>query len=106
MFNRMKIYFLIVINVSNFKSWIWKLVRIGTVANYEMIAMVSGAKKTKIGLFQSWLLCNYTRWRCGNCPYIAPIRFLLPLYCPNTTCNMYPFLWFPSLTVISFQSVF
>jgi len=51
MFNRMKIYFLIVINVSNFKSWIWKLVRIGTVAKHDLIAMVSGAKKLTSDFF-------------------------------------------------------
>nr|NYE68286.1 hypothetical protein [Mucilaginibacter sp. E4BP6] len=68
MFNRMKIYLLIVINVSNFKSWIWKLVRIGTVAKYDLIAMVSDAKKPKIELFQSWLYCNYTRWAMWQLP--------------------------------------
>nr|MBB6232716.1 hypothetical protein [Mucilaginibacter sp. FT3.2] len=51
MFNRMKIYFLIVINVSNFKLCIWKPVRIGMVAKHDLIAIVSDAKKTKIGLF-------------------------------------------------------
>nr|MCS3815084.1 hypothetical protein [Mucilaginibacter sp. X4EP1] len=68
MFNRMKIYFLIVINVSNFKSWIWKFVRIGAVAKHDLITMVSDAKKPKIGLFQSWLLCNYTRWAMWQLP--------------------------------------
>jgi hypothetical protein len=84
MFNRMKIYFLIVINVSNFKSWIWKFVRIGAVAKHDLITMVSDAKKPKIGLFQSWLLCNYTRWAMWQlplyCPYKVSFAPLLPQY--------------------------
>ncbi len=71
MFNRMKIYFLIVINVSNFKSWIWKLVRIETVAKHDLIAMVPDAKKPKTGFFSH----GYFVTILAGC-------VALPLYCP------------------------